>query len=407
MADELNILQGSFKNIAIAIDSASIQGGRKVAVKQFPNRDTQSVEDLGLMPRKYTLELVVSELAQTDYFSYRNSLIAALESKGPGELIHPLYGRIDSVVAVSYSINETFTAFGYATITANFEINNSTGIPETTGNIKTQIQFANDAVVSAVNADIKDNFLVSNKFVGNFGSAVDKVNAIIDQAKESTAFIGEASDRINEFSAEIGELSANVNSLVSDPLALADSITGLFESVNGLYASSKATFDTFTGFFGFGSDDIETKLDTAGRIERSANSKLLNNSVAASTLGYAYLAMVEIDFESTEEIETLTAQLDAQYDLVTQSDIPDSDIASGLPQDVKDAITDMRVKVLATIDQERVNTSQVITVYTNPTTARVLAFNYYGDDTQGENIINLNDLSDVSFVDGDIKVLTQ
>ena len=407
MADEQKILKGSFKNIAIAISSGSVDGGRKVAIKQFPNRDTQSVEDLGLIPRKYSLELIVSDLAETDYFSYRDSLIAALESKGPGELIHPLYGRIENVVAVSYVINETFSAFGDAVISANFEINDSTGIPEATGNIKTEIQFANNSVLDAVNLDIKDNFLVSNKFVGNFSSAVDKVNGIIDKASDATAFIGEASDRINTFSAEIGELAANVNQLVNDPLQLASAITGLMESVNGLYATARSTFDTLTGFFGFGSDDDAIKQDTAGRIERLNNQKTLNNAIAASSLGYAYLAMSQIDFDTTEEIEAFASQLDDQYDLVINGAIPDEDVAGGLSQDVKDAITDMRVKTLAAIDQTQFDASQVLTVYTVPTTARVLAFNYYGNDTQGEKIINLNDIHDVSFVSGDVKVLTQ
>lgn len=398
MADEAQIINGSYKGIPIAIDSGSIEGGRKTAIKQFPSRDTQSVEDLGLRPRKYSLEIIISDKQQQDYFAYRNSLLAALESRGPGELIHPLYGRIENVVAVSYSLNENFSAFGDTTVSVNFEVNENTGIPQSSGNVATQISAANDVVQAAVGSDIADNFSVTESFTGNFSAAVDKVNGIIDEAREATAFIGEAAQTLNEFSAQIGELSANVNGLVSDPLALSQAVTGLFESVNGLYASAGATFDTFAGFFGFGDDDEPIRQDTAGRIERQANNNILNGAVSASSLGFTYLAITRIDFQTTREIEELTAELDAQYLAVQEN---------GSSQQVKDAVTDMRVKVLQALEEVRVNVSQIITVQTNPTTARLLGFSYYGNDTQGETIAELNGFNDVSFVEGSAEVLTE
>ena len=405
MASEKSILDGFYRNVPISILSGSLTGGRKTSVKQFPGRNTQNVEDLGLQPRKYSLEIVINDKARSakgerviqDYFSYRDQLIAALENKQPGALIHPLYGRIDDVVAVSYSLNESMSQFGSSVVSVNFEIDNNTGIPQQSSSVASQISASNGALKSAISFDIADNYSVTNSLTGNFAAAVDKINEIIASARASTAFIGEAADTLNEFSAEIGELSANVNGLVSDPLALADAITGLFESVNGLYASADATFDTFIGFFGFGEDDTAIKQDTAGRIERKKNNDVLNGSVSASSLGYAYLSASQQEFETTLQIDTIAAQLDDQYTLVQEG---------GSSQDVKDAATDMRIKVLDALDQARVIASQVIPVYTLPTTARLLAFNYYGDDTEGEAIIDLNGFSDVSFVEGDVEILT-
>lgn len=397
MADEAQIISGSFKGVPISISSGTVDGGRKIAVKQFPSRDTQSVEDLGLNPRKYALEIILSDKPQQDYFNYRNSLIAALESKGPGELIHPMYGRVDNAVAVSYSLNENFSSFGDSTISVSFEVDDSTGIPESSGNVITQISASNDTVQIAVNDDIAYNFSVTDRFSGNFTAAVDKVNGIIDKAKQSTAFIGEEAQNLNEFAALIGNLADNVNSLVTAPIALADSISSLFESTNGLYSSAGSTFDTFIGFFGFGDDDDPIRLDTAGRIERSSNNDILNGAVSASALGYAYLAITRIDFQTTREIDDLTAELDSQYEAVQEN---------GSSQEVKDAVTDMRVKSLDALEQARVQASQIITVSTNPTTARVLAFNYYGNDDNGDAIAELNGFDDASFIEGDVEVLT-
>jgi prophage DNA circulation protein len=397
MADETQILRGFLGALPISIRSGSVVGGIKHAVKQFPNRNTQSVETLGLLPRKFSLEIVVSDKTNQDYFQYKTALLALLESGAETILIHPLFGRIENIIAVGYSLNEIFSEFGRTTVSVNFEINENTGIPQASGNVITQIAASNDAVVAAVDADISENFDVTSAFTGNFTAAVGKVNGIIDVAREATSFIGDTADTINEFSATLGELSANVNSLVSDPLALASAITGLFESVNGLYASTGATFDTFLGFFGFGEDDTEIREDTAGRIERKKNNGVLNGAVSSLSLGYAYLAASSIDFETTRQIDELAAQLDTQFDTVQ---------TGGSSQDVKDSVTDMRIKVLEVLDQARVNASQIITVHTVTTSARLLAFSYYGNDDLGQAIVDLNGFTDVSFVEGDVEVLT-
>jgi len=397
MADESKIINGFFRNIPISIDSGTVTGGRKVSVKQFPNRDTQIVEDLGLKPRSYSLEIVISDKADYDYFGYRNALIAALEDKEPTVLIHPMYGRIDNVKATTYSISERFSEFGISTVSVTFEVDGNRGIPVSAGNATSQVAADNAVVIAAVNLDIAENFSVSVGAPSNFEAAAGKVNEMIDYAKDATALIGEASDKINEHVALVGSLSAKVNSLVSAPIALADSITSIIESTAGLYASAEATFQTITGFFGFGDGETFVSRSTAGRIERADNNAVLNGAMNASALGYAYLSSTTISYATTRDIDATTLLLDLQYNEVQES---------GSSQEVKNALTDMRVRVLDVLDDVRVNTSQIISIETLPTSARLLSFNYYGSAETAQAIIDLNEISDVSFIDGSIEVLT-
>lgn len=398
MTDQRKILNGSFKGVDIAIVSGSIDGGRVKSIKGFAGRDTQSVEDIRLIPRKYSLEIIVSDKRNEDYFSYRNRLMAAIESKGSGVLIHPMYGRIDDVESTTFSLNENFSSFGNQSITVNFEINSNTGIPQSVGNSITEIASGNEAVQQAINADIAENFEVTPKFSGNFESAESKINSIISRVEESISFTGEVAEDINEFSAQIKDTSSEVVALVSQPIQLADAITDLMEGVNSLYASSESTFYAFAGFFGFGANDTEIKQETAGRIERKRNNDLLNSSVAASSLSYSYLALSGIDFETDVEIQDLRESLDDQYDIV-QSGFSD--------QSVKDAVSDLRLKSFDLLASAELDASKIINVYTNPTSARLIAFNYYGNDDNGEKIVSINDIQDVSFIEGDIQVLTE
>ena len=395
MTDEAKIYQGRYKSLPISIAGGSIEGGKKAIVRQFPNKNSQSVETLGLKPRKYSLDVIINDKVNQDYFSYRDSLIATLESDGAGVLIHPLYGRIEDVIAVNYSINERFAEFGGATVSVNFEVDKNTGIPQASANVSTQLATLNQSVQDAINADIAQNFNVTPGFFGNFTAAAEKITSIIDSTAGATAFIGEQSDSINEFSAEIGSLSASVNSLVTNPIALADSITGLFDSVNGLYASSDATLDTVKGFFNFGNSDSEITETTAGKAERNKNNTTLNNAVKTSSLGYAYVSASEKEYLTTDDINDELADLELQYQSVLSAS-----------ESVVEALTDLRELSLKVFDEKRQNAKQITDIYEKRTSCRLLSFNYYGDDSLGQNIADLNTIDDVSFVSGEVKVFT-
>lgn len=394
MADESQILDGFFKGVPISIVSSELDGGRKTVIHSYPSRNTQKVEDMGLKPRSFRLDIIIRS---DDYFGYRNRLLAVLESDSPGELIHPLYGRMAKMKATTYSLNESLDSFGNAVVSAQFEPDSSTGIPVASGNVVTEVKSAQQSVITAVQVNIEEEFQVTEQFMGNHSAAVDKVNSIINSARESVSFIGEAATDINDFTRQIGEISASVNSLVTDPIALAESVIGLFESVEGLYSSADATFQAAIGFFGFGSDDQPFSQSTAGLMERATNNSVLNGAVNALSLSAAYLSVTEVTVDNVRELDDIVASLDLQYQLVMDS---------GAGDDVKGLITDQRALALQVIDQNRLTTPQIIDVSTTPTSVRLLSFDYYGSDSTGEDIANLNAISDVSFVVGSVEVLT-
>lgn len=257
------IINGSFKGIPIAITEASLSGGRKHAVKQFPNRDTQSVEDLGAQPRKYVLEIIVGKKGSEDYFAYRNSLIAALETKGSGVLIHPLYGRIEGIVAVSYSLNERFASFGDSTISVSFELDGNLGIPQATSSVITQVSAAKEGVLSAVKADIEQGFSLTNSFAGNFAAATGAVTGIADKLTEASSFITDTaatalpqvagiSDKVAEFTDKVDKYAADANSLVLDAKKLADRTVDINQSMIDKYETGQQKLQAARNMFNFG-----------------------------------------------------------------------------------------------------------------------------------------------------------
>ena len=133
----------------------------------------------------------------------------------------------------------------------------------------------------------------------------------------------------------------------------------------------------------------EFTIDTGSIGDRAA--------VAALALGNAYVAASGLPFETVRDIDEVEALLDTQYDAV---------LNNGGAQEAKDAVTDMRIRVLEAFDAARITAGKIIAIHTLPTTARLLGYAYYGNDVNFDILISLNNLSDISFVEGDVEVIT-
>ncbi len=91
----------SFRGVPFLVDSDTLTGGRRGPTHEYPWKDEPYNEDMGLKARDYKFAAYV---IGDDYFGKRDALINALESNGPGILIHPQYGR-QLVRLLTYSVN--------------------------------------------------------------------------------------------------------------------------------------------------------------------------------------------------------------------------------------------------------------------------------------------------------------
>lgn len=411
MTEEIKILRGSYKKIPIRIESAGMEGGIRSVKKEFPNRDTQTIEVLGLKPRSYSLSIIISELGKTvnnppreDYFTYRDRLLTAVEDKTPGVLDHPFYGTINNVIATEFSLNENFTAFGRSTLSVTFEINDDTGIPVASITALSQLENLRKKVDDVLLENITTVFSPVEKFKNNFKDAQDKINSIIDAAIDATSFIGAISSEINEFNQFVGQFSDKVNSLIVAPNNLALSISNLFGDINGLFGTAKNTAKSFIRFFEFGSDDIEIKPTTVGLVERKENRAILNEAVNVYALIYAYVATAQIQFETVLEIEEAEEELEEQYQRIINTENI-SEVVNATQQ-INQVLSEMRIVVQLFFDEERKSAQQIITIFTNETSARLLSYQYYGESNSAVEIIALNNIKENSFVSDEVNILT-
>ncbi len=390
------LLPASFKGASFLIASASTVGGRKDSKHEFPNSNRQTIEDLGLSPRVYS---IVGWITGPNYIAKRDILLRALETSDVGVLSHPFYGELQRMKSRSFTISETLGDLGRAELSMVFEVSDDLGVPIETENTLSLINTSNDSVLSAANSEIADTWKVDTKFSGNFGSAQSKLGSLTSAFTSNTSVVVQLTDKINAFNADVSDFGNDINSLISQPQALADSITNLVQGVNGLFSTSSQQLAAWKGFFGFGDDDAVTVNQTAGLFQRNKNNNAINQTIQTQALSGSYLAASEETFNNVDELDALSQRLELQFQKVMDAGL--------IGQDLLDSITDIRENTNTFFNQRRVNLNRIITVNTAQLPARAIAYQYYGESDLGEDIASLNNDANVSFLEGQIQVLTE
>ena len=86
----------SFRGVPFYVESSDYTTGRRTVEHEYPFKDDAPfTEDMGRSSRSISVDgYVLGE----DYFTERDALLDALETSGPGELIHPYLGTINVAV---------------------------------------------------------------------------------------------------------------------------------------------------------------------------------------------------------------------------------------------------------------------------------------------------------------------
>ena len=70
------------------------------------------------------------------------------------------------------------------------------------------------------------------------------------------------------------------------------------------------------------------------------------------------------------------------------------------------SLDDLRVTTQKLLDQQKLSAARLVSVRRNITTARLISFDYYGNSDKANEIIDINGDINVSYLEGDLEVLT-
>jgi prophage DNA circulation protein len=110
----------SFRGATFHVETDGISSGRRIALHEYPKRNTPYAEDMGKLAQRHTVEgYMIMSPSKLDFTGDRDALIKALEADGPATLIHPSMGTMQ-VMAGPYTVNETREKGGMCTFHMTF-----------------------------------------------------------------------------------------------------------------------------------------------------------------------------------------------------------------------------------------------------------------------------------------------
>jgi prophage DNA circulation protein len=86
---------GSWRGVGFVLDAGMTAAGRRVAIHEYPYRDDAWAEDLGKLPRRFSIQAF---LVGDDVYQQRDAMLRACEQSGAGTLVHPTLGSIQCVL---------------------------------------------------------------------------------------------------------------------------------------------------------------------------------------------------------------------------------------------------------------------------------------------------------------------
>lgn len=395
------MLPGSFRGVRFYITSSTVIGGRKVSVKQFLNSDKQSIEDLGLKPRSYTMDVVIlSSDRVSDYLAKKQEFLQALERPGSSILVHPFFGRISNMKVIDYTLNERLNNLGVPEFTITFGPDDSTGVPTVSQNRISRINNQSGIVSKFILTEFGDRYEVSRRYPRNFTSAQDKLVSVAGAFSRNASFSTALPSQINGFSSLLTLFSQDINELVNRPAELASRVIALFLSASNLYDSLESSYEVMKKFFSFGQETTPIQPTTLGLKERELNDRMVNYLIRVQALILAYQISSQEDYLTVDDVDRRANELEESYqDIKTNS---------GLSSETLEELAVLRDVVQVFFDNEKLTSKQIISVeIPSLSSVRLASYQYYGSTENSDIITGINGDLNVSFISGNVEILTE
>ncbi|WPM24896.1 DNA circularization N-terminal domain-containing protein [Pseudomonas sp. P1B16] len=111
-----DLLDCTFRGVTMDIMGEDLEAPRALVQHGVPYVDGDDVEDLGQAAREFSMRAVVFG---PNYLFELKLILLALDTLGPGELIHPIYGSVN-VVSGGYKVSHSAERPDYAEIALRF-----------------------------------------------------------------------------------------------------------------------------------------------------------------------------------------------------------------------------------------------------------------------------------------------
>lgn len=224
----------------------------------------------------------------------------------------------------------------------------------------------------------------------NIDAAEQKLTDLTDLMIENIRSVISAESAV--FNDTVDSFNANIRSnLINETVG--ESLKDLFTEYDAVAILATDRVTLHERLFDFGdNDDISTSATL--QIE---NAKNLNKIIQTFALSFAYVSSAQVEFNNNEDLLNNVTVLNTQFNKINDGT---------LDKDTFDQF--MQLKTLYLQYLSNLDVADVIVINTNKLTPSTeLTYRLFGDFTNLDTIIGLNNQTFTGFLQGDIKVIQQ
>lgn len=389
------VIGASFRGVPFYVDSSDRTGGRRVVTHAFPGRDVPFIEELGRSTSSIRVDAFVFG---DDVATQRSNLLAALEDvSGPGELVHPQYGRLQAVCA-GLTIREATREGRVARFQIDFQIqHDEQTAPVETPDLEADVEAASSEAAVATETALTNTYDTS----ASPSYAVASLQAeLINRTEGLRAALG----RVVETTAELARLELETNSLVSQastlirsPADALDAFLTVLGSVSDTIASSPGrVVEALVETYGV-PDQPPPVGSSAISATETANLAALTSALKQTLIVEASRILPSVAYETTDDarsgVATIVGLIDEQAE--TASD------------DVYAKLMDLRGAVSRAVPGDAVLARIIVVKRVLADPSLLVTYRLYGSVAREAQIIARNSAPDPGFIAGDIEALSR
>ncbi len=406
MAWRDTLLPSSLEGVVFSFRTVTTTVGRRTIVHEHYGDRPPWVEDIGPATFRITMDAFV---VGTDYQLQRDALRDVLNTEGPYEFVHPLWGVFTVRSEGPTELSESIAEGGLVRIGRLSLV--EAGDPGPTVFEQSSGKIAELAALAAAALAANTSFSI----LGAIDSVVNSIKLGLFKAtnriRKMNGKIGAVLGTLDQISSQLDEFDQAIDSLLNTPNALMSSLTGLGLSVMGVLQNFELPVvsvevdepefplvdlasDSIEQFSGF-----ETVPDTTdwvppdgpqGVIDEAQHAEVSLQMQGAGVIGGAELAAT-LPFDSAQQAGAMVEQLTDAFEKVMS--------APTLSPDTYEALAALRAATLRNLLDQQAELPQVVRV--TPATvlpAVVLAWELFGDAEEAGQLVRRNRVVHPGFV---------
>lgn len=394
MADWKDRLRpASFRGVPFGVQSTAREGGRRVAVHVFPQRDTPLVEEMGREPRAFSVEAYI---VGDDFAERTARLIARLEGASAGfpqrpggTLVHPTIGQVE-VLCRRFREEERDDEGRMARVSIDFveagrEIQ-PFGAIDPVGSA--------DSAAAAAGAVAGETYAEEVTVAGVLQQGLDAIEDTIrevdDRLRRLDVFSGLLRN-VEALEIALSDLVAQASELATAPADLAGSASDALDNVLAAAATASGALEAYRVLFDLEPAPFPGEGPAAVLVR--ANAREVVDLFRTLALAGAVRAAARVEWASLEDALAARAELEALLD----------ELSSGTHDDRNRELAALRLALVGSVPPPLETLPRILEV-TLPASlpALVLAQQLYQDPGRDAELVARNHVANPLRVPGGV-----